>query len=227
MTSVHAAALICPAPTLRPAAAPAAAPAKENKGSGLSADQIAKTADYGSTGTGVVGTILTLHDEALKTTEAIADLSHMLQARAALTVAAGRTGLQSMALSTLAQGSVKVLKGSETITKLASAVAQAPILNKLTQPQVTKVLTDKILPTANAIGSASGFYQNMKRYQRAEATGHTSAQIVSGIQMGLNTLSGTTGFFKGKAQTISAVAGLSSLTLDVVAGFAGWKPTVA
>ena len=112
-------------------------------------------------------------------------------------------------------GTLRVLEESTTLAKTARVVMQAPVIGHLTQPKVADFVSNKVLPTANALAAGISIYDHSQRFQKAKATGNTAAQVVSGVQIGLNAVSAVTGYMKGTAQTVSAVAGLGSLALDI------------
>jgi hypothetical protein len=76
-------------------------------------------------------------------------------------------------------------------------------------------MTGKVLPAANAAGAVLAIADNSLRFVRASEKGNTTGQVVAGIQVGLNAISGVAGFLPGKAQWVAAGAGLTGLGLEM------------
>lgn len=168
----------------------------------------------GVDGTNAVGNVITLPNEALKLADGMADAAKALSRYDDLLVPLKSRPLAALGSRALS-GTLRVLEESATVTKVARTVMQAPVLGRLTQPHVADFVTQKVMPTANALASGISIYDHSRRFQKARAEGNTAAQVLSGVQIGLNAVSAVTGYMKGSAQTVSAVAGLSSLALDV------------
>ncbi len=181
-------------------------------------DSLASKAGYGAAGTNAVGTILTLPHEALKAADAISDLVRSTRLQQGLLQLARSEGVLASAGSRLMTGSVQLIEGSQRLSTVAKHVMKAPLIGRLTQPHVAKVLTEKVLPVVNAVGCSVAIYDNTKKLHKANQADNRTAQVVAGLQIGLNVVSGVTGFLPGRAQVVSAVTGFGSLALDV----AGW-----
>lgn len=121
----------------------------------------------------------------------------------------------------LAGGALKVAKGTESLSKLSMAVMQMPVVGRLTSPAVAKTMTTKVLPVANAAGAGLAIADNSLRLMRAREKGNTTGQVVAGIQVGLNAISGVAGFLPGKAQWVAAGAGLTGLGLEIAHQWGG------
>lgn len=176
-----------------------------------------QTVKKGSATANVASTLITLPTEAIKASETVVHLSQVMQARAALQAG----GIGGRAVATAAVGTAALAKGTQVVAKLANGVMSVPVIGRLAQPQVANTIANKVMPSLNALGSGLSIYDNVRRYNKATLQGNQTAQIVSGVQIGLNGLSGVTGFLKGKGQMISAVAGLSSLALEGVTQLTG------
>lgn len=121
----------------------------------------------------------------------------------------------------LAGGALKLAKGTETLSKFSMAVMQTPIVGRMTSPAVAKTMTTKVLPVANAAGAGLAIADNSLRFVRAREKGNTTGQVVAGIQVGLNAISGVAGFLPGKAQWVAAGAGLTGLGLEIAHQWGG------
>lgn len=168
----------------------------------------------GVDGTNAVGSVITLPNEALKLADGMADAAKALSRYDDLLVPLKSRPLAALGSRALS-GTLRVLEESATVTKAARAIMQVPVVGRLTQPHVADFVSQKVMPTANALASGISIYDHTRRFQKASAEGNTAAQVLSGVQIGLNAVSAVTGYMKGTAQTVSAVAGLSSLALDV------------
>lgn len=168
----------------------------------------------GVDGTNAVGSVITLPNEALKLADGMADAAKALSRYDDLLVPLKSRPLAALGSRALS-GTLRVLEESATVTKAARAIMQVPVVGRLTQPHVADFVSQKVMPTANALASGISIYDHSRRFQKASAEGNTAAQVLSGVQIGLNAVSAVTGYMKGGAQTVSAVAGLSSLALDV------------
>jgi len=115
----------------------------------------------------------------------------------------------------LASGALKAAKGTEVISKFSMGLMQMPVVGRLTSPAVAKTMTGKVLPAANAAGAVLAIADNSLRFVRASEKGNTTGQVVAGIQVGLNAISGVAGFLPGKAQWVAAGAGLTGLGLEM------------
>ncbi|MBT9547259.1 MAG: hypothetical protein IV090_17840 [Candidatus Sericytochromatia bacterium] len=115
----------------------------------------------------------------------------------------------------LASGALKAARGTEVISKFSMGLMQMPVVGRLTSPAVAKTMTGKVLPAANAVGAALAIADNSLRFVRAHEKGNTTGQVVAGIQVGLNAISGVAGFLPGKAQWVAAGAGLTGLGLEM------------
>lgn len=164
--------------------------------------------------TSTIGTVITLPNEMLKLADGMADAAKALSGRTHLLVSLKHTPLAALS-SRAMSGTLRVLEESSTLASLSRVITQAPVVGRLTQPAVADFVSAKILPTVNAVGAGLAIYDHSKRFQKAKSEGNTAAQVLSGVQIGLNAISGVTGYMKGSAQTVSAVAGLSSLALDI------------
>lgn len=205
--------LICSPKVLASKPEPAAKPQEAD------ADSVAvKAVKKGSTTANVASTLITLPTEIIKASDSVTNVAHLLQARSA--IQAG--GIGGKAIAGAALGTTTLAKGTQVIAKLANGIMNAPVIGRLTQPHVANTVNYKVMPTINAIGSGLGIYDNVRRYNKATAQGDTTARIVSGVQIGLNGISGATGFLKGKGQMISAVTGISSLALEGITYFTGF-----
>lgn len=208
---------VCPLPQTKPAAKAAAKPAAPASVQASAQDSLAfQSVKQGSAAASAAGTLITLPTEALKTTQTIAETAQILKARAAVQNA----GLGAKVLAKVA-ASGKLIQGTEYVAKAANAVMNAPVIGKLTQSHVAQAVNTKVMPVVNALGSGVGVVENGFRFQKARAQGNTAGQVVSGLQIGLNTLSGVSGFFKGRGQAISAVAGIGSLVLEGISQLGG------
>lgn len=213
MPSSQAISRVQPVPAPLPAACPAAkpAPAQAEASSQIACDSTAfKTLKQGSTTASVAGTLVTLPNEIVKTSDTVAHVAQLLHARAAVT-AGSRAGI---VVAKVAAVSSRALQGSQVLAKAANVVMNAPLIGKLTRSQTAEKFNGTVMPVINAAASGLGIYENSVKYRQASAQGNTAAQVLSGVQIGLNAVSGTAGFFKGRGQAISAVAGFSSLLLD-------------
>ncbi len=115
----------------------------------------------------------------------------------------------------LASGALKVAKGTEVVSKFSMGLMQMPVVGRLTSPTVAKTMTGKVLPVANAVGATLAIADNSLRFVRAREKGNTTGQVVAGIQVGLNAVSGVAAFLPGKAQWVAAGAGLTGLGLEM------------
>ncbi|MGE3728499.1 MAG: hypothetical protein AB7I41_23315 [Candidatus Sericytochromatia bacterium] len=115
----------------------------------------------------------------------------------------------------LASGALKVAKGTEVVSKFSMGLMQMPVVGRLTSPAVAKTMTGKVLPAANAVGATLAIADNSLRLVRAREKGNTTGQVVAGVQVGLNAISGVAGFLPGKAQWVAAGAGLAGLGLEM------------
>lgn len=170
--------------------------------------------EKGVNGTNTVGSIITLPNEAIKLADNMSDAAKVLSKYDDLLVPLKSRPLAALGSRAVA-GTLRVLEESTTLAKTARVVMQAPVIGHLTQPKVADFVSNKVLPTANALAAGISIYDHSQRFQKAKATGNTAAQVVSGVQIGLNAVSAVTGYMKGTAQTVSAVAGLGSLALDI------------
>lgn len=115
----------------------------------------------------------------------------------------------------LATGTAKLAKGTEVVSKISLGVMQTPVLGKLTSPAVSETMTRKVLPVVNAVGATLAITDNSLRFVRAREKGNTTGQVVAGVQVGLNLVSGVAAFLPGKAQWVAAGAGLAGLGLEM------------
>lgn len=165
-------------------------------------------------GTNAIGTVITLPNEALKLADGMADAARSLSGRQHLLTPLKHTPLAALS-SRAMSGTLRVLEESSTLAAMSRVVMQAPVIGRLTQPAVADFVSQKVLPNVNALGAGIAIYDHSKRFQKAKSEGNTAGQVFSGLQIGLNAVSAVTGYMKGSAQTVSAVAGLSSLALDI------------
>ncbi|HEY9843122.1 MAG: hypothetical protein ACAI44_20150 [Candidatus Sericytochromatia bacterium] len=200
----------CPAPAARTSPAPRPVKAESKDPGDLPAF---KTIKQGSATASLAGTLVTLPNEALKANQTVAHAAQLLQARSAAQAGAG-LGARVLAKAAIASG--KIAKGSQYLSKAGNFLMHAPVLGKLTQPHVAEVVTHKVMPVVNAVGASIGIIENGARYQKAAAQGNTAGKVVSGVQIGLNAVSGVSGFIPGRGQAVSAVTGLASLALEGV-----------
>lgn len=185
-------------------------------------DSLALTAGYGAAGSNAIGTMMTLPTEIIKVTDTIHDLSKSIKFQNTLLKLAQAEGVLAKTASRAATGAAQLLQHSETLSKAAEHVMKTPVIGRLTQPQVAKVMSEKVLPVVNAIGASVAIYDNGKKYLNATAQQNRSAQVVSGLQIGLNVVSGISGFVPGKGQIVSAIAGFGSLALDITTWTTGF-----
>lgn len=115
----------------------------------------------------------------------------------------------------LASGALKVAKGTEVVSKFSMGLMHMPVVGRLTSPAVAKTMTGKVLPAANAVGATLAIADNSLRFIRAREKGNSTGQVVAGVQVGLNAISGVAGFLPGKAQWVAAGAGLAGLGLEM------------
>ena len=203
-----------PTPSLSAAPAPPAEPTEQGKSASDGASFI-DWVNTGVNGTNAIGTVITLPNEALKLADGMADAARALSRRRHLLTPLKNTPLAALS-SRAMSGTLRVLEESTTLASTARVVMQAPVIGRLTQPAVADFVSKKVLPTVNAVGAGVAIYDHSKRFQKAKHEGNTAAQVLSGVQIGLNAVSAVTGYMKSdKAQTISAVAGLGSLALDI------------
>jgi hypothetical protein len=194
-----------------PQAATETSPVAPEKGMGASFIDWVNT---GVNGTNAIGTVITLPNEALKLADGMADAARALSGRQHLLAPLRHTPLAALS-SRAMSGTLKVLEQSTTLASTARVVMQAPVIGRLTQPGVADFVSKKVLPTVNALGAGVAIYDHSRRFQKAQSEGNTAGQVLSGVQIGLNAVSAVTGYMKGNAQTVSAVAGLGSLALDI------------
>lgn len=197
-------------PPISQVTTPTPPPAEKNPRSSSFIDWV----NTGVTGTNAIGTVITLPTEAIKLADGMADAAKALGGRQHLLTSLKHTPLAALS-SRAMSGTLKVLEESTTLASTARVVMQAPVVGRLTQPAVASFVSQKVLPTVNALGAGIAIYDHSKRFQKAKSEGNTAGQVLSGVQIGLNAVSAVTGYMKGNAQTISAVAGLGSLALDI------------
>lgn len=201
-------------PTAASPAAPPSVPADAPKDKSMGASFM-DWVNKGVNGTNAIGTAITLPNEALKLADGMADAARALSGRQHLLAPLRHTPLAALS-SRAMSGTLRVLEESATLASTARVVMQAPVIGRLTQPAVANFVSKKVLPTVNALGAGIAIYDHSKRFQKAKSDGNTAGQVLSGVQIGLNAVSAVTGYMKSdKAQTVSAVAGLGSLALDI------------
>lgn len=176
--------------------------------------QVFQTLKQGSANATIAGTLVTLPNEALKATDTITHVAQVMQARAA-------THASSKVLATAALLTSKTAHSSQFVSKGANALISAPLLGKLMNPRAAEVVNNQVMPVINGVASGVGIVENSVRFQRARVQHDTAGQVVSGIQIGLNTVSGISGFLKGKGPMISAVTGFASLALEGYSSLTG------
>ncbi len=201
-------------PTLSAAPTPPADPTEKSKDASKG-NSFIDWVNTGVNGTNAIGTVITLPNEALKLADGMADAARALSGRQHLLAPLKHTPLAALS-SRAMSGTLRVLEESTTLASTARVVMQAPVIGRLTQPGVADFVSKKVLPTVNAVGAGIAIYDHSKRFQKAKSEDNTAGQVLSGVQIGLNAVSAVTGYMKSdKAQTVSAVAGLGSLALDI------------
>ena len=202
-----------PVKTATPAA-PADSPASE-KG----VDQLVRYTNYGAGVAGSTAATLAAPYQIQKAAPGVIRATHHLAQF--FQSAAQSNSLLGQGSHVLAMGALQAAKGTEIVSKLSTSLMQAPVIGRLTSPRVSETMTRKVLPVANAVGTSLGVADNSLRFVRAREQGNAAGQVVAGIQVGLNALSGIAGFLPGKAQWVSAGAGFASLGLEMAHQFGG------
>ncbi len=177
-------------------------------------DSMMKWIGTGVNGANGIGTAITLPNEMLKVADTLGDAAKALSQRGHLLKSLQKTPLASIG-TRATTGTVKLLEKSTHLSKIANSVMNTPVVGRLTQPHVADFVTDKVLPTANALASGITIYDHSRRFQKARSENNTAGQVLSGVQIGLNAVCAVTGYMKGHGQTVSAVAGLGSMALDI------------
>jgi hypothetical protein len=206
-------------PTVAKPAQPPAAPAPstpDTQAPPAPSDTWIQTLEKGSTGAGIVGTVLTLPTEIIKTADDIALLATKLATHS------GNGGLVGKAVGTVAKGVGKAAAGSAYLSRFSSSVMNMPVIGRLTKPETAEFLTKRVMPTVNAVGSGIAIYNHSKKLEQAEAEGNQTAATLAKIHIGLNAVNGVAGYIPGKAQIVASVAGLTSLGLEITTALTGW-----
>jgi hypothetical protein len=213
---------VVPAATASKSAAsqPAAAPSQTTaRTSEKTVDKLVRYTNYGAGAAGSTAATLAAPYQIQKAAPGVIQATHRL---ADFFQGAAQTRpLFSKGSQALATGALQAAKGTEIVSKLSTSLMQTPVIGRITSPRVSETMTRKVLPVANAVGTSLGVADNSLRFVRAREQGNSAGQVVAGFQVGLNALSGITGFLPGKAQWVSAGAGFASLGLEMVHQFGG------
>lgn len=199
----------------KPAQAPVA-PAPSTPTPATNTDTWVQTLEKGSTGAGIVGTVLTLPTEIIKTADDIALLATKLATHS------GNGGLIGKTVGTVAKGVAKAAEGSAYLSRFSSSVMNIPVIGRLTKPETAEFLSKRVMPTVNAVGSGIAIYNHSKKLEQAEAEGNQTAATLAKVHIGLNAVNGVAGYIPGKAQIVASVAGLTSLGLEITTALTGW-----
>lgn len=223
MSSITSLPQVSPAAQLQPASAKAA-PASESQAGAKTeskGDYWLRMANYGVGASGSVAGLVAIPHEVVQASPMIIQGARQLGMRAAVIGAASQGSVLGRGASALAKSSLFVMKNTDHLSKLSSAVMRSSTIGKAFSPAVAKTMTGKVLPTINAIGAGLSVLDNGVRFYRASQNDNTAGQVVAGTQIGLNVLGAVTGYLPGKAQLVSVAAGLGSLGLELAHQFGG------
>lgn len=197
-------------PTERRAAQPPAAGAKAPQ----AGDRFFTALNYGVGAAGTIAGFVAIPHQVVECAPAVVRSVTTLGARAAA-FSATRSGMLARLATGVAVSSTSLSHGTEYAASLAASSMKAPLIGRVVSPGVAKVMTEKVLPMANAVGAGVAILDNGNRLCRAHQQGNVAGEVIAGAQIGLNAVSAVTGFLPGKAQWIMAGAGLASLGLEL------------
>lgn len=206
-----------PQAILKPAApAPAADTQPESQ-----TDKLLRLSNYGVGGAGSIAGLVAIPSQVAKYGPSIAKSAIGVGLSASIT-ASSSTGLVSAGASMVAKSSALVAKHTPTLATFANATMRAPVIGRVFCPNVAKIMTDKVLPAANAVGAGLAILDNSNRFYKAHQANNKTGQIVAGAQIALNGGSAVLGYLPGsKAQWVSAGLGLAGLGLEMAHQFTG------
>lgn len=183
-------------------------------------DHLIRMINYGVGGAGTVAGLVAVPHQIVQSTPMILTSVATIGGKATA-FSVTRTGMLARLAAGVAVTSTSVSHGTEFVSGLASSTMKAPVVGRIFSPKVADVMTQKVLPVANAVGAGVAILDNGNRFYRAHQQGNTAGEVVAGTQIGLNAVSAVTGFIPGKAQWVFAGVGLASLGLELAHQFAG------
>lgn len=177
-------------------------------------DKLLRLTNYGVGGAGSIAGLVAIPSQVAKYGPSISRTAASVGLYA--TVAAGKnSGLAAATAGIIAKSATLVVNTTPTLSKLAHASMKVPVVGRVFSPGVAKVMTDKVLPAANAVGAGIAILDNGNRYYKASKANNNTGKVIAGAQIAINGSSAVLGFLPGKAQWVSAGLGLVGLGLEL------------